>query len=220
MITLIKRWHDSAREKRLNQLFEKADDNGDGMITSQQIIELFKTNGIVSTTLNEDSQAIADKDGLISRITFLKYAVETDLCKIETQDRVFSQPLWPQSRDIEKRRKSDGNVKKELRRTDSSKMDRVEYAFRHFDQNKDGYLDRQEFNIMMANVPKEQAERIFRTCNTSGEDRISLPEFRAMLNKLPDADNGLKSDAASIQSSKSISSDGRDTGSTCCQCFN
>ena len=222
MITVLKRWHDSAREKRLSSVFDRADNNGDGMISSQQVMEIFKINGIASSTLNEDAIAIADKDGLISKIAFLRYAVETDLCKIDTQDRVFSQPLWSHSREPDSRRKSDGNLKKELRRIDSSKMDRVEYAFRHFDKNKDGYLDRDEFNLMMIDVPKDQADRIFRSCCTSGEDRISLPEFRAMLDKAPEAGKCTNSDTASNHSSEAKASETKDSESTStswCHCF-
>lgn len=36
---------------------------------------------------------------------------------------------------------------------------------------------------MMKNVSKEQADRIFRSCDTSGDNKISLDEFRAMLEK-------------------------------------
>ena len=40
------------------------------------------------------------------------------------------------------------------------------------------------FNLqMMKNVGKEQADRIFRSCDTSGDNKISLEEFRAMLAK-------------------------------------
>ena len=38
---------------------------------------------------------------------------------------------------------------------------------------------------MMKNVSREQADRIFKSCDTSGDDKISLDEFRTMLNKAP-----------------------------------
>ena len=39
------------------------------------------------------------------------------------------------------------------------------------------------FFQMMKNVGKEQADRIFRSCDTSGDNKISLEEFRTMLSK-------------------------------------
>ncbi len=36
---------------------------------------------------------------------------------------------------------------------------------------------------MMKNVGKEQADRIFKSCDTSGDNKISLEEFRKMLEK-------------------------------------
>ncbi len=36
---------------------------------------------------------------------------------------------------------------------------------------------------MMKNVEKTQADRIFRTCDTSGDNRISLDEFRKMVER-------------------------------------
>ena len=38
---------------------------------------------------------------------------------------------------------------------------------------------------MMKNVSREQADRIFRSCDTDGDKKISLEEFRTMLNKTP-----------------------------------
>lgn len=38
---------------------------------------------------------------------------------------------------------------------------------------------------MMKNVSKEQADRIFRTCDTNRNNKISLEEFRAMLDRDP-----------------------------------
>ena len=39
---------------------------------------------------------------------------------------------------------------------------------------------------MMKNVGKEQADRIFRSCDTSGDNKISLEEFRTKLSKADD----------------------------------
>ena len=45
---------------------------------------------------------------------------------------------------------------------------------------------------MMKNVSTEQADRIFKSCDTSGDNRISLDEFRTMLNKAPNMAGGGK----------------------------
>uniref|UniRef100_A0A0K2UMY9 EF-hand domain-containing protein n=2 Tax=Lepeophtheirus salmonis TaxID=72036 RepID=A0A0K2UMY9_LEPSM len=63
-------------------------------------------------------------------------------------------------------------------------MDKVEYAFRKYDRNKDGFLCREEFDEMMKTVEKEQADRIFKSCDTEGNGKISLEEFRSVLSKL------------------------------------
>ena len=36
---------------------------------------------------------------------------------------------------------------------------------------------------MMKDVPKEQADRIFRSCDQRGDGRISLVEFRSTIQK-------------------------------------
>ena len=66
---------------------------------------------------------------------------------------------------------------------DPSKMDKVELAFRKLDLNHDGYLSREEFDKMLKNASKEQADRIFRAADKAGDNKISLDEFRAMLSK-------------------------------------
>lgn len=127
--------------------------------------------------LEEEVAKLPDKEGWIQKHEFMKFAMTTELCKVEFVDRVF------QKSDVE----DDHSKKKEKRegrlKLDPSKMDRIELAFRKFDINHDGYLSREEFDQMMKNVSKEQADRIFRTCDTTGDNRISLEEFRAMLER-------------------------------------
>ena len=45
---------------------------------------------------------------------------------------------------------------------------------------------------MMKNVDKTQADRIFRACDTSGDNRISLEEFRKMVERGKDDGGGVK----------------------------
>ena len=68
------------------------------------------------TTIEEDVLHIADKEGWITRNEFIKYAMDTELCKTEIQDRVFSQPVWSNSSDNEPKRKSKDGSKKDSRK--------------------------------------------------------------------------------------------------------
>jgi hypothetical protein len=51
----------------------------------------------------------------------------------------------------------------------------------------------------MKNVSKEQAERIFRSCDTSGDNKISLEEFRTMLDKTEPAPQSSKWNSIALQ---------------------
>jgi len=192
MFSLMKKRNEAARQKKMDHIFQKADENGNGKITPQQMVKAFAANDVTVTTLEEDVLTLADKEGWITRNEFIKYSMDTDLCKTEIQDRVFSTPVWSNNSDNEPKKKSKDASKKDSRKLDPTKMDRVELAFRKFDTNNDGYLTRDEFDVMMKNVSTEQADRIFKSCDTSGDNRISLEEFRTMLNKAPNMGGGGK----------------------------
>jgi len=177
MFSLARRRREAERRKKLEEVFSKADSNGNGKITVEQMVKIFEENEVQLQNTDEVSQ-LADKEGWIKIMDFLKFATGTELCKIEFQDRVFSKVDFGDHSDDKKGPKKDPKLK-----LDPSKMDRVELAFRKFDLNHDGFLSREEFDMMMKNVSKEQADRIFRSCDTSGDNKISLEEFRAMLAK-------------------------------------
>lgn len=176
MFSLARRRREAERHKKLEEAFTKADTNGNGKITAEQMIKIFEVNDVVVPNIEEDVPKLADKEGWIQIHEYMKFAMPTELCKVEFVDRVFQKG----GGDDEKKK---SEAKKEKVRLDPSKMDRVELAFRKFDLNHDGYLSRDEFDQMTKNVSKEQADRIFRTCDTSGDNRISLEEFRAMLDR-------------------------------------
>ena len=49
MMSMMKKRAETARRKRIDRVFVKADDNSNGKITPQQMIKLFAANGEVCT---------------------------------------------------------------------------------------------------------------------------------------------------------------------------
>ena len=52
MFSLMRKRNEGARQKKMDHLFSKADDNGNGKITPQQMIKLFAANDIIGNTYN------------------------------------------------------------------------------------------------------------------------------------------------------------------------
>jgi len=186
MFGVIRGRRDANRNKKLEEQFLKKDSNGNGRITAEQMIQIFQENEIQVPDIEKKVAKLPDKEGWIRINEFLKFSLATDLCKIEFHDKVFGGEL--DDNGDEKKTKTD--AKKESKpskpakvKFDSTKMDRVEQAFRKFDINKDGYLSRDEFDLMMKNVSKEQADRIFGSIDTAGDNKISLEEFRTMMSR-------------------------------------
>ena len=74
------------------------------------------------STLEEDVLAIVDKEGWITRNEFIKYSMDTDLCKTDIQDRVFNTPVWgSNSSDNEPKKKSKDLSKKDSRKVSENK---------------------------------------------------------------------------------------------------
>jgi len=179
MFSLARRRREAERHKKLEDQFNKADTSGNGKITAEQMVKIFEDNEVVVPNLEEEVAKLPDKEGWITMNDFKKYAIgNSELCKVEFVDRVFQKS----DPDEDRKQKEAKATKVKL---DPSKMDRIELAFRKFDLNHDGFLSRDEFDQMMKNVSKEQADRIFRTCDTNRNNKISLEEFRAMLDRDP-----------------------------------
>ena len=75
---------------------------------------MFISNVLVSS-IEEDVLGLVDKEGWITRNEFIKYSMDTDLCKTEIQDRVSSTPVWAAS-DNEPKKKSKDASKKDSRK--------------------------------------------------------------------------------------------------------
>ena len=66
-----------------------------------------------------------------------------------------------------------------------ARPDRVEVAFTTWDRDGDGFLSWDEFQQISNNtaMSQEQALRIFQHCDTSGRGRVTLEEFRFLVNR-------------------------------------
>ncbi|XP_040580016.1 calcineurin subunit B type 1 [Lepeophtheirus salmonis] len=178
MFTLTRRRREVERQKKLEELFKEADGSNSGRISIEACYEIFENNDIsVFSALKEEVEKSADGNGELKLPEFMKAAYMTELCRIEFVDRVFHKADIEDLRPKKDKKESKGSSSNE-------KMDKVEYAFRKYDRNKDGFLCREEFDEMMKTVEKEQADRIFKSCDTEGNGKISLEEFRSVLSKL------------------------------------
>ena len=70
--------------------------------------------------IEEEAINLADKEGWITRNEFIRFASDTELCKSEIQDRVFSQPVWASGRESEPKKKSKDATKKDSRKVSKS----------------------------------------------------------------------------------------------------
>ncbi|TRY70065.1 hypothetical protein TCAL_15024 [Tigriopus californicus] len=181
MLTIARKRREAERHKKLDDAFQKADIDGTGKLTKEQMIKCFEVNDVVLPNLEEDIAKLAGKDGLITLSEFKKFTMPTDLCKIEFHDRVFQKVEYDKAENTATgpSAKKDSKAKAEALK----QMDRVELAFRKFDANRDGFLSRAEFDEMMKDVEKEQADRIFRACDQAGDGRVSLEEFRNVIQR-------------------------------------
>jgi len=185
MMSMMKKRREAERNKNLEAQFVKKDANRNGRINAEQMVQIFKDNEVQVPNLEKEVAKLPDKDGWILFNDFMKLAVTTDLCKIDHVERASGEV------DLEAEKKKVKNVSKKKPqgkiRLDPKEMDRIELAFRRLDVDKDGYLSREEFDQMMKNVAKDQADRIFDSCDTVGDNQISMEEFRKMVSKKDNA---------------------------------
>ena len=60
-------------------------------------------------------------------------------------------------------------------------MNKAEIAFRLADKDKDGYVDRSEFEKMAKNLPKEKMDKVFDNVDKNNDGRLDFSEFKAMM---------------------------------------
>ena len=177
MFSLPRRRREAQRQKHLKEQFAHKDQDGHGRITAEQMMEIFEENKVSVPNLEEEVAKLQEADGSswIRINDFMKFALTTELCQVNFQDRVFhKRPVAAAA--------AKGTTAAAVK-LDPSKVDKLDLVFQKLDLNHDGYLSRNEFYLMMKNASKEQSDRLFRAADTSGDNKISLDEFRAMLTK-------------------------------------
>lgn len=90
MFELTRQRREARRTKKLEDVFKKIDKTGEGRITAEQLIALYRDNDIDMPNLEEGAHKLAGGNGEISVNDFIGFARNTDLAKIEFHDRVFS----------------------------------------------------------------------------------------------------------------------------------
>ena len=51
MFSLMKKRNEAARQKKMDHIFAKGDDNGNGKITPQQMVKLFAANDVTGNSI-------------------------------------------------------------------------------------------------------------------------------------------------------------------------
>lgn len=158
MVSLIaKKISKNRQHKALSELFDRADVTKDGSISITEYIAICDEHGIeIDETDRESFLSYADETGEVNKNDFIILIKNSNLSKdFETAD--------PQS-DFHWKKKAD-------------------LAFRLFDKDHDGYINKKEFQYMTSskNFNKKKIERVFQICDENGDGKLDYKEFTGIL---------------------------------------
>jgi len=150
---------DRRQTKAIEELFDKADKNGNGKISVEEYVQIFQEHGI---ELSPDEVGkvsnLANNDGEVTKDEFLSYARHSEFFKTQL-DKSASDSLAHKEEAIAK----------------------AERAFRLFDKDNDGYITKEEFGKISKKLNKDQVEAVFNKFDKDGDGVLSFNEFRSML---------------------------------------
>lgn len=152
---------DRRQTKAIEELFDRADKNGNGRISVAEYVQIFSEHGIdLSPEEKEKVSHLANVDGEVTKDEFLGYAKHSDFFKAQLD-------------------KSSGDSMASKQEA----MAKAERAFKLFDKDNDGYITKDEFQKISKKLSKEQVEAVFAKFDRDGDGVLSFDEFRSMLNK-------------------------------------
>jgi Ca2+-binding EF-hand superfamily protein len=150
---------DRRQTKAIEELFDKADKNGNGKISVEEYVQIFAEHGIeLSPEEVEKVSSIANNDGEVTKEEFLNYARHSEFFKTQ-MDKTDSDSMAHKQEAIAK----------------------AERAFKLFDKDNDGYITKQEFAKISKKLSRDQVEAVFNKFDKDGDGVLSFDEFRSML---------------------------------------
>uniref|UniRef100_A0A0K2TNY7 EF-hand domain-containing protein n=1 Tax=Lepeophtheirus salmonis TaxID=72036 RepID=A0A0K2TNY7_LEPSM len=152
---------DRRQIKAIEELFNKADKNGNGKIFVSDYIHIFTDHGIeLKEEEIEKVSGLANEDGEIVRDEFISYAKNSDFFKSQMD-----------------KNDADSVISKQ------EAIAKAERAFKLFDKDNDGFITKDEFQKISKKLSKDQIEAVFSKFDKDGDGVLSFEEFRKMLNK-------------------------------------
>ena len=152
---------DRRQTKAIEDLFDKADKNGNGRISVDEYVHIFSDHGIeLSPEEVEKVSHLANEDGEVTKDEFLNYAKHSDFFKSQ-MDKNSSDSVAAKQEAVAK----------------------AERAFKLFDKDNDGFISKEEFAKISKKLNREQVEAVFNKFDKDGDGELSFEEFKKMLNK-------------------------------------
>ena len=150
---------DRRQTKAIEELFDKADKNGNGRISVDEYVQIFAEHGIhISPDEVAKLSNLANDDGEVTKDEFLSYAKHSDFFKSQ-MDKNSSDSMAAKQEAIAK----------------------AERAFKLFDKDNDGYITKEEFGKISKKLSRDQVEAVFNKFDKDGDGVLSFEEFRSML---------------------------------------
>jgi len=156
MVSVIaKNLNNRRRHKALCEIFDKADTSNDGTISLQEYISICNEYGYeVDDDDLEDIKLLCDAEGEVHKNDFIMH--------LKKHSKAFE--------------KADPD-------SDLHWVTKINLAWKLFDKNQDGYVNKKEFRWMVHSdvIRNKHIDICFRRCDLNGDGKLDYNEFKTMI---------------------------------------
>nr|ACO15690.1 Calmodulin-related protein [Caligus clemensi] len=159
--------------KVLEEAFEAADKNGDGILSADEYAAIFRSHGLVIDREWIDkliAQNDKDGDGGISFPEFL-----------EMNQRFKSQKTSHSTSNSSTSTNGSSLNLSSLNQSSTSVEERARIAFNAYDRNREGFLTKAKFKKTSKNMTDAQIDAVFEKYDRNGDGRLSFEEFKCLM---------------------------------------